>query len=181
MRTRIWNRTFGVRDRPPTDANPSPNPRGRTHYQAMRGDVRRDHCPGPDHRPGTEFDTTDDRCVRPDARSSTDVGRHDLPIVRSGSRVQVVRERDAGPHKDLLLESHSPKYGDVILDLAAVADNHLGVDIDGEADRTVRTDPAPRPDVCPVPDPRSLTNEDAVIDDGGGMYQRLGWHRGGSR
>ncbi len=172
MRTGVRKRTVSVCHRPPADAYPSPKPGRDPHCQAVSGNIQGDDRAGRDHRPGTEFDSTDDRCIRPDARTASDVRRDYFPVARRCSRVAVVRKRDARPYEDVVLEPHASKDRDVVLNLAAVADDYFGVDIDAKADRALRADPAPRPDVGSVPDPRSFANGDTILDDGGWMYSR---------
>ncbi len=91
------------------------------------------------------------------------------------ARAQVVREDGRRPDEHLIVQGDSGVDGDVVLDLAAVADAHPGVDEDVLADGAAGADHCARAHVRLVPDPAASADRRAGLHLGGGGDLR--WER----
>lgn len=160
-------------------AYPADSPRGVADHKSVVFHVPRDHSTRPDCRIRTDGHATHDGCVCPDRCACSDESWGDLPIGRGGTRPQIVREDGARANKDRVLQGHPVVDGDVVLDLAAVADLRLGIDEDVLSDGATGADFCSTSNMRLVPDIRALTNGCTVFDGGGGM-DRHATHSSGS-
>ena len=136
-------------------------------HKCMGWDIPRNHRARADEGEGPDRAAADDGGVRPDAGAAGHAGWCELVhSVDVGARCVDVGEDGRRPDEDVVFQGHALVDADIVLDLAAVADPHVGAGHDVLAERAADADPGARDDVTEMPYARVVADLDAVIDIG---------------
>ncbi len=98
---------------------------------------------------------------------------HDLPVVVEGPRHEIVGERRRRADEHIVADRDTVIHADVVLHLAAIADDRLGIDVDVLAENTIAPDQRTTADVGVVPHAGSAAHLGPVLDDRRWMHPRI--------
>ncbi len=101
---------------------------------------------------------------------SLHVSLDDLPVGIEGPGHEIIGEGRRRANEHVVTDMHAVVHADVVLQLAAISDYSLRVDVDVLADDTVVADVGPITHVGVMPDARSVADIGAVLDDRCRMY-----------
>ncbi len=150
--------------------HPADLPGGHTGHEGVGLDVLGDDGPGADEGVFAERDATHDRSVGPDRSPFPHQGPAVFVLARDGrARIVDVGEDHTGAAEDVVLEGHGVEEADVVLDLAATADDNVVGHEDMLPERAIGADAGTAADVYPVLDAGPVADRGAVVDDGGGV------------
>jgi hypothetical protein len=160
-------------------AHPSCRATWDSHHETVVWDVFDDDGTRCDKRIASKGDTTDDGGISSDGGAALDDGRLVEAVAFDlAPRIGDVGQDAAGAEEDVIFDYSACVDGYVVLHLDVRADNDVIGDHGVLTKDAVITDGSARANVGEVPNFCSITNSDAVINDGGGMrgvgHTRLG-------
>src|SRR5262249_30193134 len=146
---------------PPADAA-----RRTARHQGEGDDIAGARRTGGDEAVHAQTRAADDRGVSADGHPALDDGRKEFVFSADlGAGGLDVSEHATRAAKDIVRQLHSLVDADIVLNLAAVADAHVGSDHDILSDRAIAADDAAPDDVGKMPDAGVLADLATVIDD----------------
>jgi len=133
------------------------------------GDIFGHNGTGTNHGKGTDGVATNDDSISADCGAALDERALVLGFAHDvTARIDYICEDHAGPAEDIIFELDGVVDGDVVLDFDIVADAGVA-HIDVLTEGAVAADSCPASYMCPVPYARALSDDCAVVDDGGFM------------
>lgn len=127
------------------------NPGRLSHDERMLRDVPCDDSPGRNHAMLSQCRAADDRRVGADTGAVLDFGRHNVPVWNMRSGIQVIGECHVRPDEYLIAHRYATIDQRAVLNLAAVADRHVRVDVNADPDVTSMPNSRAFAHFCPVP------------------------------
>src|SRR5262249_45060450 len=118
---------FGFRARQANTAiaNPAHALRWNANHQGVVGNIARDHCAGSNEAVPAQGRAANDGGIGPDRRALLHQCLAILILARDmTARIDDVREDHRRTAKDVIFQFHTCVYGDVVLNLYIVADDH---------------------------------------------------------
>jgi len=131
-------------------ADPTYPSRGDAGDEGVGRDVLRDDGSRSNHRAPTNCNAADNRRVGADRRAVLDLCGDDIPILRSSTWIQVVRETRVRTDEDSVSYRKASVQGREVLDFALVSDDDVNINVHIFAD------------VAPLTDFRTFTDLSAV-------------------
>jgi hypothetical protein len=114
-------------------------------------------------------------CVRADGCTVFNDGWRDGPISRERSRRRIVGEGCRRADEDIGSQRHAVKHARIVLNLASIADNHVGIDEDILAENTLDAHPGAGTDMGVMPDSRSSANHRTGLDESALVHVTFGY------
>lgn len=123
--------------------------------------------PGSNKGVATDSVATKNGGIRADGRASPHPRGFELMLAfNSAPRIDDVCEDSRGPTEDVIFEDNTVIEGDIILDLASIANNHVRTHVNVLSEYAVATDLGMFHDVTEMPDPSPLSDFTGIVDDG---------------
>lgn len=145
-------------------------PGGITVNKGVVGDVARDDRACADKGITTDGDAAYNGSIGSDGSPALHQCRTGLiHTAYGGTRIPYVGEYHGGAAEDFIFQRYMAVYADIVLNLAAVADAHMGVHIDILPYIASGSDDGRTHDVAEMPDMRAFADACAFVDDAAGV------------
>jgi len=139
-------------------AHPADALRGDASDQRVRWDIFRHDGAGSDHGASSDREATENRGICADGGSVLDGCWHHVPVRVHSPRVGVIRKADVRANENAIADPQALVKGGKVLDLAAVPDRHIGIDVHVFPNVAILPDASSLSNLGPVPDRRTVAD-----------------------